>query len=105
MALGKSIFSARDGMGQVPYDGAMFELHKDEMVLPASLATPMRSMLLGLPANNNAAAPVNDAAVTHNHYYNIKGLDGQDVHRVLMRHHGSVAQAAQKAHRHGFKPR
>lgn len=105
MALGKSIFSAEGGMGQVPYDGAMFELHKDEMVLPASLATPMRSMLLGAGANNNVGAPANDTGITHNHYYNIKGMDGQDVHRVLMRHHQSVARAAEKAHRNGFTPR
>jgi hypothetical protein len=104
IALGKSIFSAEGGMGQVPYDGAMFELHKDEMVLPASLATPMRSMLLNPVANNNTAAAANDGAVTHNHYYDIKAMDGQDVHRVLMRHHTSVARAANKAYRYGYKP-
>jgi hypothetical protein len=91
-------------MGQVPYDGAMFELHKDEMVLPASLATPMRSMLLGGGVNNNIGTPANDTGITHNHYYNIKGMDGQDVHRVLMRHHQAVAQAAEKARRNGFAP-
>jgi hypothetical protein len=104
IALGKSIFSAEGGMGQVPYDGAMFELHKDEMVLPASLATPMRSMLLGGGVNNNIGTPANDTGITHNHYYNIKGMDGQDVHRVLMRHHQAVAQAAEKARRNGFAP-
>jgi hypothetical protein len=105
IALGKSIFSAEGGMGQVPYDGAMFELHKDEMVLPASLATPMRSMLLNPAANNNAASySANDGGVTHNHFYDIKAMDGQDVHRVLMRHHTSVARAANKAYRYGYKP-
>jgi hypothetical protein len=104
IALGKSIFSAEGGMGQVPYDGAMFELHKDEMVLPANLATPMRSMLQGGAANGNAPSAANDPSVTHNHYYDIKGMDGQDVHRVLMRHHASVAQAAKKAFRNGYKP-
>jgi hypothetical protein len=81
----------------------MFELHKDEMVLPASLAAPMRSMLLN-PANNNVMASANEGSVTHNHYYDIKAMDGQDVHRVLMRHHASVARAANKAYRHGYKP-
>lgn len=105
MALGKSIFSARGGMGQVPYDGAMFELHKDEMVLPASLATPMRSMLQGSAANNAIVTPANDGNVTHHHHYDIKALDGQDVRRVLMRHHGSVAQAVERAYRNGYTPR
>lgn len=104
MALGKSIFSAEGGMGQVPYDGAMFELHKDEMVLPASLATPMRSMLLGSSATSVIGASANDAAITHNHHYNINAMDGQDVHRVLMRHHQSVGRAVEKAYRNGFAP-
>jgi hypothetical protein len=104
IALGKSIFSAEGGMGQVPYDGAMFELHKDEMVLPASLATPMRSMLAG-GGMSAVGLAANDAGTTHNHYYNISAMDGQDVHRVLMRHHGSVARAAERAYRNGYAVR
>lgn len=45
LALGNSIFSARGGWGQVPMDGAMTELHKDEMVLPAMFANPLRDLL------------------------------------------------------------
>ena len=45
ISLGKSIFSARDGFGQVPYDGAVTELHKDEMVLPKKYADPLRDQL------------------------------------------------------------
>jgi hypothetical protein len=40
-----NIFSAEGGMGQVPYDGAMFQLHKDEMVLPSWIASPLRAQL------------------------------------------------------------
>jgi hypothetical protein len=47
----------------------------------------------------------NDAGTTHNHYYNISAMDGQDVHRVLMRHHGSVARAAERAYRNGYAVR
>ncbi|SDC49946.1 hypothetical protein SAMN05444678_103206 [Sphingomonas sp. YR710] len=104
MAFGKSIFSAEGGMGQVPYDGAMFELHKDEMVLPASLATPMRSML-AKDGTSGVGFAANDTGTTHNHYYNISAMDGQDVHRVLMRHHGSVARAAERAYRNGYAVR
>lgn len=38
------IASARGGWERVPFDGAMTELHKDEMVLPAHVAEPMRQM-------------------------------------------------------------
>lgn len=44
-ALGRKVFSAQDGFGSVPYDGAMTELHKEEMVLPAKYANPLRDNL------------------------------------------------------------
>lgn len=47
MKLATSIFSAKDGEGNVPYDGAMYQLHKNEMVLPAKFANPLRDMLTG----------------------------------------------------------
>lgn len=43
-AFSASIASARGGWDRVPFDGAMTELHKDEMVLPANIANPMRQM-------------------------------------------------------------
>lgn len=49
-----SIASAAGGWDKVPYDGAMTELHKDEMVLPAHLANPIRQ----------AAANMNSPAAT-----------------------------------------
>jgi len=48
LALGNRIFSAEGGWGKVPYDGAVTELHKDEMVLPATLANPLRDALAGM---------------------------------------------------------
>lgn len=45
--------SAYGGWGEVPYDGAMTQLHKQEMVLPANLANPLRSMLSA--GNDNKA--------------------------------------------------
>jgi hypothetical protein len=43
-AFSGSLASARGGWERVPIDGAMTELHKDEMVLPANIANPMRQM-------------------------------------------------------------
>ncbi|USN16579.1 prophage tail length tape measure protein [Brevundimonas phage vB_BpoS-Polewnik] len=45
LALGNSIFSAKRGVGSVANDGDMYELHKEEMVLPAAFANPLRAML------------------------------------------------------------
>jgi phage-related protein len=60
--LGQSVFSAEDGAGDVPFDNAPFLLHRNEMVLPANIAAPLRSMIAGggAPANSNAPAPAND---------------------------------------------
>jgi tape measure domain-containing protein len=45
-ALGRKMFSAEQGFGSVPYDGAVTELHKEEMVLPAKYANPLRDNLV-----------------------------------------------------------
>jgi hypothetical protein len=45
LAFGSSIISARKGLGRVDRDGQMAELHKDEMVLPADIAEPLRQNL------------------------------------------------------------
>lgn len=42
-----NILSAEGGMGSVPADGTITELHKQEMVLPAKFANPLRNMLTG----------------------------------------------------------
>lgn len=55
LALGNRIFSARGGWGKVPHDGAMTELHKDEMVLPATFANPLREMLSGMSPGRTSA--------------------------------------------------
>lgn len=52
MKLASSIFSAEGGWGEVPFDGAQTTLHKKEMVLPASLATPLRAMLTAGPQSS-----------------------------------------------------
>ena len=62
--LGGGIASAFGGWGQVPYDGAMTELHKNEMVLPASIASPLRGMLAGgyqMPSLGSPQAPASAA--------------------------------------------
>lgn len=58
--------SAAGGQVQVPYDGQMTELHKDEMVLPAWAANPLRANLKASNSNGvfNTAAAAGNAART-----------------------------------------
>jgi phage-related minor tail protein len=42
-----SVASAAGGWERVPFDGAMTELHRDEMVLPKHVADPIRQMAQG----------------------------------------------------------
>jgi hypothetical protein len=62
LALGKSIFSARGGWDNVPYDGATTELHKEEMVLPAGIANPLRRVIGSLGVSGAGAAGRSAAA-------------------------------------------
>lgn len=59
--------TAERGWGKVPKT-TVTELHKDEMVLPASLASPMRSMLTASPPMQNTA---NDNSSTNNQNLNV----------------------------------
>ena len=55
---GYSSFSAEGGWERVPYDGAITELHKDEMVLPARIANPLRNLADGgIPSYAGLSAP------------------------------------------------
>ncbi len=64
LALGKSLFSAEGGWGEVPADGMQATLHKKEMVLPAAIAEPLRQSLKGgfaLPTAGGVSAAANEA--------------------------------------------
>jgi hypothetical protein len=92
------LFSAEGGMGTVPYDNAPFLLHKNEMVLPASLASPFRSMLT---SNDNLPSAANsNGGDTHVHI-NVAAVDGQSVKRMLMDNNGHIADALRKYTRDG----
>jgi hypothetical protein len=79
----------------------LVQTHAEEMILPARIANPLRSMLA---ANSNigssAAGPANDTGsggVTHNHHYNISAVDGVSVERMLHTHSRTFEKAAQRA--------
>ncbi|MBB6251708.1 hypothetical protein [Nitrospirillum iridis] len=109
--LTSSLSSAAGGWGRVPADGMLTELHKDEMVLPASIATPMRSMLaaqklpalavpayaaanLNLPgggaANANGALGAGGGGTVT---LNIQAMDSRDVASFFNRHGDKLVSA------------
>ena len=91
-------FSAEGGMGTVPYDNAPFLLHKNEMVLPASLASPFRSMLT---SNDNMPSAANSNGGGMQNHFHIHALDGQSVKRMFMDNNGHIADALRKYTRDG----
>ncbi len=98
--LGQSIFSAEGGMGTVPYDNSPFLLHKNEMVLPASLATPFRAMLQGgNAANGNMPFAVNDGGAGGAFHYH--DHSGTLTPAQIVANRGAVAKALKMAHREG----
>jgi murein DD-endopeptidase MepM/ murein hydrolase activator NlpD len=86
-----ALISARGGQGQVPFDGQMTELHKDEMVLPAWIASPLRD---SLKAGN--LGPVSSAQVTAS-----AGAMGQQARMEGARNYNNPTFNYQPAHTHG----
>ena len=55
------VFSAAGGFDDVPYDGALIMGHQHEMMLPASIAGPLRQMVAGgADAGRSYGIPAND---------------------------------------------
>jgi hypothetical protein len=92
-----TVASAEGGMGTVPYDNAPFLLHKNEMVLPANLASPLRSMLQTRGMNDNSApGQTMGGGDTHVH---IHATDADSVKKLFASEQGiaGMKHALQKA--------
>ncbi|AYJ86204.1 hypothetical protein D3Y57_09800 [Sphingomonas paeninsulae] len=81
-------------------DDMIAQIHKDEMVLPARLAAPLRSMINGGGGNDNTKEAANSNGDTHIHL-NVNAVDAKSVKRMLMEHKGPVADALKLAYRDG----
>lgn len=84
LALGKSIFSAEGGFGEVPFDGAQTTLHKKEMVLPAWIAQPLRQAVTtgSFPGADGSAQGGGGRPVQ----FNISAIDQRGVRSFLQRY-------------------
>lgn len=86
-AFSASIASARGGWDRVPFDGAMTELHKDEMVLPKPLADGVRQMT----KSGQGGAP----------QVHLHTTDPRSFKDYLRRNPGAIASAVKLAGRRG----
>lgn len=68
IGFGSNIVSAEGGWDRVPYDGAKAVLHKNEMVLPARYANPLREMLTGFGVPGGHSDIVDSADTSHEEY-------------------------------------
>lgn len=97
LALGKTLFSAERGVGSVGADGDLYELHREEMVLPASIARPLRSAVAGAgpAAGLSAMAGVGGGGrgTGMTPTFNIYALDGASVRRTLRKHGGAIVES------------
>lgn len=82
-------FSAEGGWDSVPFDGAMTELHKGEMVLPRNLAEKVRNMAEPQPSQN----------IT----YNIQALDAQSFKAFASKNKGILFNTHNSALRDGLQ--
>lgn len=99
LALGKSIFSAEGGWGEVPADGMTTTLHRKEMVLPASIATPLRAAL----ATDGTSALSSGRRESGGDSFSlaISAIDGRSVRRLFEDHQDVLADLIRKAIREG----
>ncbi len=97
-----ALASAAGGWDRVPQDGALAELHKDEMVLPASLASGVRNM------TNLAGSGGQQGGDTFNLYHSptVNGAGGGQMSRsdfqgMLRTHSDELMHFVKNAHRNG----
>lgn len=83
----------------------MTQLHAQEMVLPARLANPMRSMMDDYAATKSGpwAAPAQTGGDTHVHHYNISAMDAGSFQTFLRGNKNPLSTVLQEMGRAGMK--
>ena len=83
-----ALVSAAGGQAQVPYDGQITELHKDEMVLPAKFATPLRKQLMTAGSSDGLFQSTSQqSAEVRNSTVNSTGGDTHFTYAPVVQHH------------------
>ena len=78
LSLGASIASAAGGWGDIPQD-QMAMVHKNEMILPASIASPLRASLAngGAPALASLSSGGNQGGGDTHIHFSVNAMDAQ----------------------------
>jgi hypothetical protein len=93
--------SAKGGQDRVPYDGQITELHKDEMVLPAWIANPLRNSINGLSPRNTSGSILKASSETSTTRSTDFGDSGRGEQRLPPMHFhapGSMTQSEMERH-------
>jgi hypothetical protein len=86
-----SLTSAQGGQWQVPFDGQLTELHRDESVLSANIANPMRHFF-------ESGGGGSRGGDVHLHYNPIvSGQDTPNMRAILESHTGHCAHLEKRA--------
>lgn len=109
LGFGAMIASAEGGWGKVPKDGMITELHKDEMVLPAWIANPLRDSVVGPKASSgpmmnrafNTGAVTRQSAMRGGDTFNIHAIDVQSSLQFLMKNKHGVSRSMKRSFREG----
>ncbi len=94
----EALISAAGGQWQVPYDGQLTQLHKDEMVMPAYLANPMRQVVTNIASGGSSAAargPMGAASGPDVHFH-IHANDARSVQAWLNENGEHIARSLQR---------
>jgi phage-related minor tail protein len=86
-----SVASAEGGWERVPADGMMTQLHKDEMVLPASVANPVRNM----------AKSGGGGGATNHYHFNIQAYDRRGLADFVARNGIELGNGLRRLGRNG----
>lgn len=102
LALGSKIFSAEGGFDKIPYDGAIIEGHKDEMMLPAHIANPLRSAISSgqLGGGQDGGAALGRGGDFHWHG-DIKSMDAKSFKEFARNHRSTFFEMITEAIRGG----
>lgn len=94
LALGKTVFSAEQGWGDVSHDGATTTLHRKEMVLPANIASPLRTALSSGQLGGEGAPSSRRQGGGGDIYIN--AMDSRDVKRFLEKNGDGVRRSLER---------
>jgi hypothetical protein len=95
---------AAGGWGEVPADDMPTLLHRQEMVLPARLANPMRDMLSSYGSAGGLPAGGHSFSFGDTHIHGAPNMSPSDFKQALLEHRSNVAEAVAGALRGGWRP-